>query len=339
MLKRIGIIGGSFDPIHDGHLMIAKELLKQQLVDQVLFVVAKQAPLKKAPIASFNDRVNMVKLASKTMPNTKVCTIEADLPSPSYTIDTVKALLKQEKATYFICIGADQALQLDQWKQIDQLKQLAAFIVFKRPGYELSKQFITLSHVSVDVSSTQIRNGVSVKAPKTVLAYMIMNHLYDQTILSAYLSEKRIDHVNSVTALSLTLAEITGANKQVVQVAATYHDIAKEMDLKTLTDWMNRVASSWSNLPLALWHSFVGVGILKHLYGVKDKAVFSAMQHHILGASASLEAKIVFVADKIEPNRKYDTQSLIELAKKDIHQAVRIVKAQNKQYNEGGGMS
>ena len=132
---KIGLLGGTFDPIHNGHLAIAKTALKRLGLDQVWFIPSLKTPLKDRELTPFELRVIMMEKALRPYRKMKLCLIEKDLPTPSYTITTVKTLKKQYPEYDFVwIIGDDQYANLDQWKAVDELRRLVQFAVFSRQG-------------------------------------------------------------------------------------------------------------------------------------------------------------------------------------------------------------
>jgi nicotinate-nucleotide adenylyltransferase len=181
-LARIGIYGGTFDPIHVGHLHVIKQVIEKNLVDQLIVVPAGQPLLRtSAPVASPEDRRQMCQLALKDLPDevaTKVFVnpIEILRTGPSYAIDTVEAI----KQTYpenqlVLIIGQDAAEKLDQWHRIEDLKGLVEFLIIKRPGFSGNGTDIG----AIDVAATSIRQGVSTDVSSSVAAFIRENNLYD----------------------------------------------------------------------------------------------------------------------------------------------------------------
>ena len=187
---RIGILGGTFDPIHKGHLALAKAALKQLRLDRVIFVPAYRHPLKQkesSVCASSKQRLMMVRLAIRNNPKFKVSDCELKRKGISYTVDTLK-FFKQKYPNHelFFITGGDWGKRLDQWKDIDVIFKLAHFVVAKRPGFDirkLPKGVYALNFVPLNISSTQIREELGQKSshsfvPKVVREYMRKNKLY-----------------------------------------------------------------------------------------------------------------------------------------------------------------
>ncbi len=181
----IGLLGGSFDPIHNGHLRIAREAIKQLSLDSLQFIPCHIPPHGKTLVANAADRLHMIKLAIHNEEKFSVNTLELDKHSASYTIETLKTLATPSKTLYFM-LGADSFLALDTWHQWQALLDYCHIIVVNRPDYSLvlsdslqafydkhSKNDLEtlrqqqcgciyrLNITPYDISSTQIRNSIT----------------------------------------------------------------------------------------------------------------------------------------------------------------------------------
>ncbi|AZR73206.1 nicotinate (nicotinamide) nucleotide adenylyltransferase [Anoxybacter fermentans] len=177
--QAIGIMGGTFDPIHYGHLMLADCALDQFKLEQVIFVPSANPPHKfNKKITPVEMRYEMTLLATMDNPYFTVSKVEMKRPGSSYTIDTVKYFRERypEYQIYFIT-GADTILEIDTWKSPNELMQIVYFIAAVRPGYSferLEKEFYQkyrdriffLEMPEIGISSTDIRNRI--KAGKTI---------------------------------------------------------------------------------------------------------------------------------------------------------------------------
>ena len=181
-MARVGIYGGTFDPIHLGHLHVITQLIEKGLVDQLLIVPAGQPLLRDAaPIASANDRRQMCQLALQDLApeiavKVQVNPIEVLRMGPSYAIDTVAAVRQNfpDDEIVFI-IGQDAANKLDQWHRINELKTMVEFLVIKRPGYVGAGTDIG----ALPVAATTIREGLSAEVSASVATFIRENELYD----------------------------------------------------------------------------------------------------------------------------------------------------------------
>jgi nicotinate-nucleotide adenylyltransferase len=138
---RVALLGGTFDPIHHGHLAVATAAAHTFALDQVIFAPAGRQPLKpEHPSASFPDRLAMTALACDSDPRFSASTIDAPRPdgAPNYTVDALITLHQRfPAATLFVIVGADSFLSLRRWHQPDRLLELAEWIVVSRPGFPL----------------------------------------------------------------------------------------------------------------------------------------------------------------------------------------------------------
>ena len=145
-MKRIALYGGSFDPVHAGHITVAGSLLKLFALDSVLFIPAHLAPHKlKTRVAPALQRYAMLVLATQDEPQLKVSTIEIDAPEKPYTVDTLSRLQAElgGEAQLFFIMGADSWMEITTWREWERVLTLSNHIVITRPGYELSVAHVT----------------------------------------------------------------------------------------------------------------------------------------------------------------------------------------------------
>jgi len=161
-LKKIAIYGGTFDPVHNAHLILAREAIETLDLDKVILVPAAISPLKKAaPIASGEVRLEMLQAAIKGEPKFEVNECELLRPPPSYTIETVEEIRRGECDVSIYClIGEDNVEQLQQWHRFAELEKIAHFVVLDRSGKQPSHSY-QLIHRRIDISATEIRRRVA----------------------------------------------------------------------------------------------------------------------------------------------------------------------------------
>jgi len=161
-MKKIGILGGTFNPPHQGHLIIANEVCHALKLDQVWFMPNQEPPhKKKAGGASNEDRISMLEMAIKGNIFFKIETIELDREGPSYTVDTMKILAARHPGhEYYFIIGADMVEYLPKWRQIDELLDLVTFVGVQRPGYRLETPYpvLLVDIPAIEISSSLIRD-------------------------------------------------------------------------------------------------------------------------------------------------------------------------------------
>ncbi len=194
MSERIGIIGGSFDPIHNGHLIIALDACEQFKLDRILFVPAFQAPLKdKTTETPPQHRMQMVRIATADEPRFASSDVDYRFDSTSYSVRTAGILNEENPgADLYWILGADQIAQLHHWRNIDELAALVSFIAFERPGSASQPSPELPAHTRIlhgksrqlEISSTEIRDrfktGRSAKyfLPANVFDYIKAQNLY-----------------------------------------------------------------------------------------------------------------------------------------------------------------
>lgn len=181
-MSRVGIYGGTFDPIHLGHLRVITQLIEKKLVDQLLVVPAGEPLLREnAPIATAQQRRTMCQIALADLPaavanKVQVNPIEVLRIGPSYAIDTVEAVAQNfPDDTIVLVIGQDAAEKLDQWHRIDELRGMVEFLIIGRPGY--SGDGVDIG--ALNVAATTIRQGLSADLSSSVAAFIRENNLYD----------------------------------------------------------------------------------------------------------------------------------------------------------------
>ncbi|MCZ2738058.1 nicotinate-nucleotide adenylyltransferase [Bacillus safensis] len=188
-MKKIGLFGGTFDPPHNGHLLMASEVRIQVGLDEIWFIPNHMPPHKTGrKRADSHHRINMVEAAIQSNPFFRLELIEMEREGPSYTVDTVNLLKKRHpEDQFFFMIGADMVEYLPKWHRIDELLQMITFIGMKRPGYVGSTTYPLLfaDVPAFDVSSTLIRQRieqgkpVDYLIPKAVERYIKEHHLYE----------------------------------------------------------------------------------------------------------------------------------------------------------------
>lgn len=333
MRSRVILFGGSFDPIHNGHLAVARIAIRQLNASACWLIPAFDAPLKDRVLTPFHHRVNMIKMAIKKFDDLAVNEIEATLPLPNYTVVTLQTLISlYPQIDFVLLIGADQAVDFMRWKEPEVIRSFVEIAVYPRKGYPQTEGFRWIDHDLIDISSTAIRKGSCTDSPDEVLRYMMSKNLYTEEIVSSMISEKRMAHVMRVTELTRQLALRYGCDADKAILAGLFHDAVKQWPQPQLLRWMRLYRPHLLYLHPAIWHAYVAADVLKHTYHIRDRSVLQAIAHHVEGHSSDLLAKILYVADKIEPGRKYDTELLIQAAFNDIHKTVRTVKTMQAQY-------
>ena len=186
---RVGVFGGTFDPVHVGHLSIAQAALECVPLDRVVFVPARRSPLKdRGPLASEQDRLAMLRLATADESRFEVSTVELDRPGISYTVDTLEALAG-EGALYLV-MGADAAGEFERWRRPERIRELATLLVASRPGAPTPPErqgVVVFDAPCLDISSRELRarsaRGRSLRylVPEAAVRYLEGHGLYRPT--------------------------------------------------------------------------------------------------------------------------------------------------------------
>lgn len=191
-MRKIGIFGGSFNPIHLGHALIASYIVENSDIDTLWLMVSPQNPLKEnSSLASDYHRLRMTELVSRRIENVITSAFEFDLPKPSYTIDTLNALqAKFPDDEFYLVIGADNWCVFDRWKAGEEIITKHRVLIYPRRGYDIvipekySDRVSVVEAPLIEVSSTQVRErlsqlkSVSFYVPEAVERYIIENNLY-----------------------------------------------------------------------------------------------------------------------------------------------------------------
>lgn len=357
--KRIGIMGGAFDPIHNQHLYIAN-LAKDRLnLDVVLFIPNGKMPHKdNNNVTDITHRFNMTNIAINDRDDFLISNIEMNCTDDCYTYKTLEIIKENslENAKLFLIIGNDTLDTLHTWKNLEIVSSLATIVSAPRPNYYLQKEhtmqglekynldLIILEDVGVDISSTSIRNKLynndSVKylVPDNVINYIKKNNLYSYKYshtlleditkeLKENLSEKRFKHTLGVLESAKHLASLYGVNEIDASISALLHDYSKEMKkddvLKFIND-NNIFIDDYFKDNLNLAHGLIGSIFAKNKFNISDENILNAIKYHTTAReNMSLLEKVIYVSDCIEPNRNYESVNEIrQISEIDLDKAV-----------------
>lgn len=186
-MRRIGLLGGTFDPPHIGHLLLAEEVRTELDLNEIWFIPTHVTPHKSVGTTA-EHRTNMVELAVCNHPYLKTSLIEMERSGKSYTYDTIQLLKKQNPdAVFYFIIGGDMIQTLDSWYRIDELRKLVKFIGVSRSAYpKMTDTMVQVLEIPLfDLSSTEIRSRVKRLLPiqyyvtDEVAAYIKEHKLYE----------------------------------------------------------------------------------------------------------------------------------------------------------------
>ena len=325
---RIGILGGTFHPIHNGHIMLAEHAKNVLSLDRVLFLIDRVPPHKEmSEGASTQERLKMLELAVHGHDGFEVETMELYREGKSYSYDTLKELhARLPEAELFFLMGSDMLRSFSTWYNPQGISELCTLVCTERLGQSggesdtaaalktsYGTRTILLDSVS-DLSSTQVRKSIANAVPITdmvphsVALEIYMRGLYQPEPVRSYysllehsLTEKRLRHTAGVVQTAIELAHRYSADAKKAQTAALLHDCAKYLPEEKLL--------SMSKDPekiMPVLHSEVGAILAEKEFGISDPEILRAIKLHTTGdADMSLLDKIIYLSDMIEPSRSF----------------------------------
>ncbi|MDZ7693430.1 MAG: nicotinate (nicotinamide) nucleotide adenylyltransferase [Balneolaceae bacterium] len=194
MGQKIGLFGGTFDPVHNGHVAIVNSFLDSGFIDELWIIPAPSPPHKSTDsITGYEHRKRMLELVFKNRDQIHINDIEQKLTLPSYTIQTIRFLKqKYTNSTFFLCIGEDSLASFDTWYKPDQIVEQCTLLVARRPGSnskDVPKKYLDnarfVDHEPVDLSASELREQLQAtpekaeeKIPAEAMAYIKEHHLY-----------------------------------------------------------------------------------------------------------------------------------------------------------------
>lgn len=364
------IYGGTFDPFHKAHRRLIKAVLKTGIIDRLYVMPAGAPPHKGRREVSFSAyRYQMTKLAldKPKYRSVKVSDYEIKQQGPSYTIATVRYFREhvlEPGETLYLVIGSDSLMELETWREYEELLKSVTFLVARRPGTDsddallarkddLEERFgakIHFFHMKPsDTSSTAIREAIAAgdtelkQVPLAVRQFIRRNKLYqddpldifsEEQILELRAYERRLMHMMSSYRLvhslnvmyeAVRLARRFSVDPWKAAVAGLLHDMAKEKDYRRYPELLAKMDPSFlNNKPII--HGPVGSYLVKEQFGIDDPAIRDAIYHHssLSPVPAPLE-KVVYLADKIEPGRDFaDLEPIRRMAEIDLDRAILL---------------
>lgn len=333
-MSKIILFYGSFDPIHAGHLKIAKNSLNLIKGDKLYFGLNKNSNSKN--LTPFFKRKKMVELAIKKEKKFGIIDIQFDYNNLEETYAKILNFCNKDNE-YYILIGEDQILSLNKWYKFDMLKKHFKFIVARRnnSNYDINSDYIYLNNKICNISSSEIKEGKYAYLDKDVKQYIIDNNLYLKNQLKKYMSNKRYKHVVSVKNLALKIYRNNkeGLDRNKVIAASLLHDIAKEYPKNKTMMIMNKYYPNKVNESQSLYHQYVGEYLARKKFNIEDVEILDAIKYHTTAnENMSKLAKLVYVADKLDPLRDYDSTTMIKACIDDLDKGFIKVLKENIDY-------
>ncbi len=341
---KIIVYPGSFDPIHNGHLLIARHAKREIGADLVLFLLSPSTVWKKVQ-TTFNHRANMIEavLNEKGFELSRI--EEGNEGKLNYTYVSIEALKNQyPDAKLYLLLGEDQAMSFNEWKKPEKIAEQAQILVYRRQGSRVSNEnfnhfkMIEITGPLSATSSSKVRNFESIDVPSIVLDYIGANKLYFAGHIAKRMSDERYYHSLSVANLSRLIAIANDVDPLKAYKAGLFHDIGKEVPDAKSYEIMQEHFHKYINMPPWSHHQFIGAYLMNKEYLETDKKLLDAVKYHATGnKKMSKLGKVIYAADKIEPSRGFDSREYIAECVKDIEKGFVIVLAANKKYLENHG--
>ena len=349
---KIGILGGTFDPVHKAHIEIARLAMERLSFDKVIFIPNGVPPHKKQSSIPNEDKLNMLKIAIEDHKGFEIDTFELMKDDYSYLYLTLEYLKeKYPESELFFIAGSDNIEKIPEWKKAELLFSYATFVFVKRPDYELNEEGINklkrdfnartilIDYEGLDISSTDIRYAfenakeVSSMLPSGVMEYIAENTVYPQESLKklkSMIGEKRFIHSVNVAKTAYQLAKAYGEDKDLAYFAGLFHDCAKKLEFDTQLEIINRnklysIKERELEFPKVI-HALTGAYVARDEFNITNKKILDAIRFHTLGdVKMTLFDKIIYIADLISDERMYKgVEILREIAYNSIDKAILI---------------
>ncbi len=322
---KLGIFGGTFDPVHNEHLKLSKIAVEKLGLDKLIIMPTFIPPHKDSAVTDGKTRLEMLKECFKTIQKTEVSDYEINKGGKSYTYQTVEYFKSLYDCQLYFLVGGDMLADFKNWKHPDRILSACSLVAVGRDGFicgeekerqnfkeNFNKDFIKLEYQGSNVSSSKIRVysslGLDIKeyVPQTVLEFIEQKQLYKgdeyTEFLKKNLTKKRLIHTANVTLTALKKAKELGLSSEKVRITALLHDCAKYLNRLDF-----RGCEIPKDVPKPVEHAFLGAYVAEKVLGVTDAEIIDAIKYHTSGKpEMSTLSKLIFVADMIEDGRTYD---------------------------------
>ncbi|MDO4865482.1 MAG: nicotinate-nucleotide adenylyltransferase [Clostridia bacterium] len=354
---KIGILGGTLDPVHNGHIAIALAAMEELKLDQVMLLPSGDPPYKRVRTDK-RDRLTMAKLAAQGREGLFASDLEVQRDGATYTVETLTDLsVAYPGVEWIYIVGADTLVKLDTWREFPRIARLCGFAAVSRPGCDRSLTALRAQAISAcygtrvdilavdgpEISSTAIRKRVAAGepidewVPPTIAEYIRKKGLYlcdynEAQILErlkGMLTDHRFTHTLGVADTAQRLAPKCGVDPMRARLAGLLHDCAKSMPLDEMRDLVEANLTDLDAEELdsrAILHAPAGMIVARDVFGVRDPQILSAIRKHTVGdGHMSAMDALIYVSDFIEPGREDfpGLEKARKLAEKDITQAMR----------------
>ncbi len=342
-MRKIGIFGGTFNPIHKAHLQIALTAREKLHLDFVIIMTGGNPPHKDNDLI-YDGKIRhiMVKKAVKDIEYLIPCDYEINRSEYSYSVDTLKFLksIYPDDELYFI-IGGDSYSNFHKWYKPEEILKLCTLAVYKRNTVADEEFFIknearvvTIDGEFIDISSTRIRTDIDTQknlVDANVYRFITDYGLYkcndEIELLRKMLSEARFRHSLNVADMCVKIAKRWGADEDTAYRMGLLHDIAKDIDKCVALKMCDELEANLDNIERTmpqLIHPKLGAELVKCYFNIKEGIITSAIRCHTVGKiGMNVYDKILFVADMCEEGRNFEgVEDIRKTAFNDLDKAV-----------------
>ncbi len=324
-MEKIGIFGGTFNPVHIEHINVAKCALKELGLNKLIVMPTFMPPHKNDTPAPAEDRIKMLELAFMGEDKIEISDFEIKNQGKSYTYLTVEHFKKHTGAELYFIVGGDMLTDFKTWRYPERIMAVCTLAVFGREEFftdfdaeseyfkaRFNKNYIRLSYTGGNFSSTKIRIYSAFSLPldnlvtREVAEYINEKKIYSGNFyidfVKTHLPQKRVKHTANVVISALKKAKELGLDKEKVITAATLHDVAKYIDSTSVKGFIID-----KEVPPPVIHQFLGAFVAEKLLGVTDEEILDSIRYHTSGKpQMSTLGKLIFVADMVEEGRDYE---------------------------------
>ncbi len=351
---RIGLFGGSFDPVHLAHIRIAQLAKKQFHLDKVIFIPAKAPPhLIRKRLLDPEPRLEMLNIVAAKHKGFIVSDYELKRKGTTYTYQTIGYFKRKfPRCEFYFIIGSDSLKAISQWKKGVGLLSMCNFIVVPRPSFiKIAKRhnvFYLKKYVS-GISSTKIREnilsgGISRWMDRDVLKFVRKNYYYLDDAIIGYLKNNldsaKYRHTLGVAKTAEKLAKIHGADVRKVVIAALLHDLGRTIPVSKYREFVKKHKvkhpSEYALSAPFLLHSYISAALAQKTFNIKDREILDAIRNHTVGQPRNISTVydgLLFVADATAPDRRFPRVGYIrKVAVSDLARAVFLAAVMKLSY-------
>lgn len=367
-MDAVAILGGTFDPVHLGHIQMAEHVSRKLKIGRVIFIPDGDPP-HKGLLAPAKDRLEMVRLAIEGHAGFEVSDMEIGRAGVTYTVDTMTTLTGRYPGVKFVYIvGADTLMVIETWRDFPRVASMLSGIAAvprkdtQRQAFLAQARMIedkyrlpvyTMEEEVADISSTDVRFAAARQlpldewVPESVEKYIRAKKLYRDPMLTELkrtMTPARYRHTLGVEETAVALAKAHGVDSEKARLAALLHDCAKHMSVEemcALVEGQRLPLAAGEKDSRALLHAAAGCCLARTRFGVLDPDVLNAIRWHTTGKAGMTNLdKVIYLADMIEPNRRVfpDIERIRAAAKRNLDEAMGIAARRTVEYVKARGM-